>query len=182
MMEEIYIPIKNSDNVYFISSHGNVKNAKGQILKMQVSKTGYRLVNIKTKNLKVLTTAHRLVALHFIDNPYNKSQVNHIDGDKLNNVVDNLEWATNKENINHAFSAGLMDNSKEKAKARMKNVGLERGKVSGKKISCFDEKGTLKFNFKSARELERVLGFNRKEVVKRIVKNLSYKNYVFKWT
>jgi hypothetical protein len=53
---------------------------------------------------------HRIVALTFIDNPENKEQVNHIDGNKLNNAVTNLEWVTNKENQIHKYKIGLGNN------------------------------------------------------------------------
>lgn len=59
--------------------------------------------NAKEKIFQV----HRLVAIHFIPNPENKSEVNHKDGNKLNNHVDNLEWVTHTENVQHAFNTGL---------------------------------------------------------------------------
>lgn len=60
-------------------------------------------MEIKRKNLKI----HRLVALNFIDNPLSKPFVNHIDGDKLNNDIRNLEWCTPLENTTHAIENGL---------------------------------------------------------------------------
>lgn len=74
-------------------------------LKQQVSKgtKGYCQVDLGEKTVKV----HRLVALAFIPNPENKPQINHVDGDKTNNHVDNLEWCDNSENQIHAYSHGL---------------------------------------------------------------------------
>lgn len=74
----------------------------------RLDKDGYPRVTIKDNNGNKLTRfVHRLVAITFIPNPYNKPQVNHKDGNKLNSNVDNLEWVTNSENSAHAIDIGL---------------------------------------------------------------------------
>lgn len=84
---------------YFISTHGNVENARtGKILKPGIDRLGYYIVNLH-KNRKGKTfTVHRLVANAFIDNPENKNCVDHINNNKLDNRVENLRWATESEN------------------------------------------------------------------------------------
>ncbi len=104
---EIWKQVKNTNNTYFVSNLGRFKNAKGRIVtnyKPHIS--GYIIVLIDNKSYKL----HRIIAKEFIDNPENKEQVNHIDGNKLNNSVDNLEWVTNKENQIHKFKNGLGNN------------------------------------------------------------------------
>lgn len=88
---------------YIIYPDGNIKNKNtNKMLVGQIGKNGYRSVNIRTLNGKKRVYIHRLVAINFIPNPHHKEQVNHIDGNKLNNKVENLEWVSPKENIAHA--------------------------------------------------------------------------------
>ena len=93
---------------------------------------------------------HRLVAEYFIDNPFNKEQVNHIDGNKINNCVDNLEWVTNQENRNHAVKNGLTKNlCGEEApwsKLTKKNVLEIRKKYNNKNEMFNDKELSKKFN------------------------------------
>ena len=89
---------------YIVSEDGTITNKKnGHIVKPQLNGKGYLRVSIGGK----LRFVHRLVAEAYIPNPENKPQVNHKDGNKLNNCVDNLEWVDNNENRKHAVSKGL---------------------------------------------------------------------------
>lgn len=93
---------------YYVSSKGRIYNSKTKnILKCSPQKSGYPYVGLSNKENKKITTAHRLVALAFIENPENKKTVNHKNGVKEDNSVDNLEWMTDAENLAHARETGL---------------------------------------------------------------------------
>lgn len=104
MLKEIHIT-KN----YLVDEAGNLYNAKTLKKKAQfVNRDGYKVVDIYVNNKATRYTMHRIVAIAFIPNPENKPCVNHIDGDKQNNRVSNLEWVTYSENTKHAFAINLI--------------------------------------------------------------------------
>lgn len=100
---EIWKPINGFN--YEISNKGNIRNSQGKILKTFIQNRGYVCIRLAPK--AVHKTIHRLVAEHFIPNPNNLPCVNHIDGNKQNNSVENLEWCTVSGNILHARKTGL---------------------------------------------------------------------------
>ena len=102
---EIWKKIEGFGN-YSVSNEGRVKNDK-IFLKLSYNKRGYSQVVLWNENKNKIQTIHRLVAQAFIPNPDNKPEVNHIDYNKTNNHVSNLEWATKKENEDHALQNGL---------------------------------------------------------------------------
>ena len=91
------------EGIYEVSNYGKVRNVKtGRILKLGKSKNGYLRVGLHKNGKQKYFLVHRLVAIAFIPNPDNKETVNHIDEDKTNNHVCNLEWMTQKENTRHS--------------------------------------------------------------------------------
>lgn len=125
-MIEIWRDIKDYEGLYQVSNLGRVKSLariryngheRGHqlneiIRKPYAGKVGYLTVTLCKNGKHKNCTIHRLVAQAFIPNPENKGTVNHIDGDKHNNNVFNLEWNTMKENSRHAFRTGLNDGNK----------------------------------------------------------------------
>jgi hypothetical protein len=94
---------------YYINRDGIILGRAGATLKTQIDKKGYERVKLGRRSVKV----HRVVAIAFIDNPHNYPQVNHINGIKSDNRVDNLEWCNNSQNQIHAYKTGLASNKGE---------------------------------------------------------------------
>ena len=93
--------INNYDN-YMIDENGNVFNIlTNQYLRGSIGENGYKYYRLSKNNKKKMFYAHRLVAEYYIDNPNNLPVVNHIDGNKLNNNINNLEWVSYSENTKH---------------------------------------------------------------------------------
>ncbi|MGB1290537.1 MAG: NUMOD4 domain-containing protein [Pseudoalteromonas sp.] len=110
-MKEEWKPIKGYEELYLISNKGNLYSCYTKALaKNHLNKRGYVYLGL-TKNKKFKHEyAHRAVAKAFIPNPENKPEVNHINSIKHDNRVENLEWVTHKENMQHALKCGEMSN------------------------------------------------------------------------
>ena len=108
--------IPGYDKKYIITTTGCVLGGrwKCRILSTQKTNSGYELVHLTVNGKRKAHTMHRLVAMSFIPNPKNFPLVNHKDGNKWNNHVNNLEWVTHSQNLSHAYDTGLMSHKGSK--------------------------------------------------------------------
>lgn len=111
LLDEIWAPVVGYETHYVVSNKGRVKGigkkSKYRLLVPMVHQQGYERVRLSVGGKHRFFLVHRLVATAFIPNPDNKATVNHLDGNKHNNCVENLEWATQAENNLHAHRTGL---------------------------------------------------------------------------
>jgi hypothetical protein len=91
---------------YQVSNLGNVMSPHGRVLRPYCNK-GYMTLAIRIGKSRSMVQVHRLVAMAFIPNPENKPNINHKDNNPGNNTVQNLEWCTQKENVDHAIRIGV---------------------------------------------------------------------------
>jgi len=152
---------------YYISSTGVVfSTSKNKELKSSKCPKGYERIWLYNMNGRSTKKVHRLVAEAFIPNPLNKEQVNHIDGNKSNNSVENLEWSTPKENVNHA-------------RRDLKHKNSEGSKNPLSKGIYAIKDGEIKKSFGSINEAKRE-GFNIGNI-SRCLKNKSSTHCWFYW-
>ena len=144
-------PVVGYEDYYMVSSEGNVfsktrlggkvrkyrggqdtyitKTIRGRWLKLQYNDRGYRHVSLaNTDGIAITSKVHRLVAMAFIPNSDNKPHINHLDSDRANNHVENLEWCTPSENITHAYNNNRMNipRGESRHNSRLKWVDVER--------------------------------------------------------
>lgn len=168
-MNEIWKTIDEMKS-YEISNCGNVrkklKNGYRELKKFE-DKDGYYKVCLCENEKRIYRFVHRLVAKHFLKNNDNKPTVNHINGDKKNNCVNNLEWATVKEQNYHALKTGLRI---------MKNDGCS------KQVGQYDLNMNLIKIYPSANEAKRQTGYSQGHIseVCRGEKQ-KYKNFIWKY-
>lgn len=115
--EEPWRAIPGYEGLYEVSSKGRIRRVHPPnhhhkemlyvVLEPVINHMGYYRITLSKDNVRINYSIHRLVALAFIENPECKPFINHIDGNKVNNSIENLEWCTAAENNRHAFRTGL---------------------------------------------------------------------------
>ena len=115
MEQEQWKPIQEFNGEYEVSNLGRVRSMKqyygviARIMPATIQKRGYKAVMFHINGKARCVKVHRLVAEAFIPNPNHLPQINHKDGDKLNNQATNLEWCTGSQNMRHAWQTGLLN-------------------------------------------------------------------------
>ena len=118
LFSDLKIKVSDDGKIYtldhsYLRKNGRLDNRKGKQLRPSVDKCGYERVVLTKDGIRKTYSVHKLVELAFIPNPENKTTINHIDGNKRNNNVSNLEWATEKENQNHKWKNGLANYNRD---------------------------------------------------------------------
>ena len=149
-MQEQWKPVVGYEGLYEVSNLGNVrKSSTKKVRKPFLNRQGYARVDLWKDNKHISYTVHRLVAKAFLPNPDMKPEVNHIDENRLNNRVDNLEWCTRLENMHH----GTLYERQSKS--------LTNNSLISKAVVALDDAGNIVGEFPSMTEASRTLGISQ---------------------
>lgn len=119
-MEQGWVKIKNYN--YSINKLGQLKNNKtNKLIKVSIGKIGYKVVNLWKNNKYKTFYVHRLLCIYFKVKKRNKNEVNHIDGNRLNNDLNNLEWCSRTDNVHHALNTGLVSLGEKRKGSKLSN-------------------------------------------------------------
>ena len=158
-------------NRYRKNRHGVPALVRERILKLQYSQYGYNVICLSLNNKRATISVHQIVGIAFIPNPENKSQINHINGIKTDNRVENLEWATQKENIQHAYDTGLAIMTPERIgrlTVMLREIGIKRMRpilmlsLTDEPLLWFDSMKEAKQQFNSSIHISDVCSGKRK--------------------
>lgn len=171
-MKEIWKDIPDYECLYQASNFGRIRSLNridncnkpriGKILKFFKSKNGYFQVWLSKNGKAHIFLVHKLIAKTFLENPHNYLYINHIDGNKSNNNVDNLEWCTQSHNVNESYRLGL----------QKKQYGKDN--CHSKKINQYDLNNNFIKTWNSFMDIERYYGFNHSNLQKVCVGKYRY--------
>lgn len=203
LKNEIWRGVKDYEDLYQVSNYGRIKSPEKKqwnrfayitqptrILTARIGKDGYISYALYKNGKSKIYKGHRLTITTFIKNVDNKPQINHKDGCKTNNKLNNLEYNTQSENINHAFINGLVKGKTKKFKYnkqdarkcldKYRNKAIEKARLSNsKKVNVYDiNTNKLLYTFNSIKETERQLKTSH---INEILKGKrNSKRYIFK--
>lgn len=172
MNKEIWKDVKNYEGLYQVSNLGNIRKIQNRkydfktstlkLEKVEINMTisehlGYKTVKLTDKfGKRRHLFLHRIIAETFIQNPNNYKVVNHIDCNKHNNDIKNLEWVTQKENVKHAWKNKLCETTRI--------VSATNGKKCSKKIIQLDKENNIVKVWDSTMDIERTLGIRHANI------------------
>jgi len=162
-IKEIWKDVIGYENLYQISNLGRIKNNRGKILKLKTDTNYYLSIRLSKLNRKKYYLIHRLVATHFLPNPQNKSEIDHIDTNRQNNCVSNLRWVTKKENRNNPIT--LINYSKaKKGRVFSQETKDKMSKAKSKPIVQIHKSGLIIGVYDSAIQASKELGIYQQSI------------------